>query len=653
MCGNSPRKLVFLILLFSYAVSAIPARGQGTLGDAVFDVILTSSSELYTYRDIPIDWTMTGRAQALFNEGINNLVEDNPSVALSNFNAAIDEDRSFWEVYYYRGIAHRQLGNVDDARKDFRLLIDGNKERYYSNIELGKMALLANDFEESDRAYSKAIKATAMNAYAHYLKANNHFWRGQDRAAVNGYRECLRQDSSMMDARVRLAMLHSKKNSSDALPYLNAVLRQDSLHANALLFRGLVNLKSNRAIALRDLNNLLRTDPDVTIGRYLRGIIYSDQEDFDRAFADFHRLVEAMASDENEYRAEQTWLDKKIDIQNLGAYAVSRVYGYPDAEGTALKKAYCLLVSGKLEECIRIIDGLKIADTEPLCLYIKAVSMEHSQKHSQALDLYTRVLALDPDIVDAHKKRGIYYQELEKWDESIADFTTVLRLRPRTLIAIRARGVSYLNSERVAQAWADFDAYLKLDSTSNEVLAYRGVASVRQNDQLRGAADLARAGHVNAIDEPALCHAVDSVVSRGDTLNVIAALHGITRYAPGLTEVYIQKIKLLIAVGKWDHIDSEIDYAVQRCDADASPASYSYLLTVKAITRSRAKQYDEALSILSKAIDADKTNALAFLERGKLHAHTGKSAKAISDLNKAASLGRTDATVLLARVKGE
>ncbi|MEJ1237353.1 tetratricopeptide repeat protein [Chryseolinea sp. T2] len=641
----------FLLAVLLLVISIIPATSQNSPVSTAVDAILSSSNELYTHHDITIDWKMKGRAQATFNEGLNDLAEENEQRAITNFNSAIEEDGGFWEVYYYRGIANKNLENFDEAKKDFKLLIDGNKEKYFSQIELGKIAVIQHDLDESDRYYNKAIKATNNNAYALYLKANNYMLRGMDKAAMNSYRECIGKDSTMYDALVRLAMLSSKKNLNNVFPYLNKVLRRDSLNANALLLRGLARTIDNKELAIRDFSNLLIRNPNMLVGRYLRGIVYCDLDDFDRAFTDFQRLVESTASDDNEYTGRQTWTDKKIDIQNLGAYTVSRIYGLPDEQGTALKKAYCLLVSGRAEECVNVIDALSIADSEPLCVYFKAIAMEHTSKHGKAFEYYNRALQLDKDIVDAYKKRGIYYQEMKMWDKSVADFTTVLKYRPKMLIALSARGVSYLKGDHFAEAFSDFDQYLKIDSTNLEVMAYRGLMYVRLNDVLLGSVDYVNADRSDAIDAVKLSQYVDSVlVAGGDTLKVIRSLNTITKKAPWITDVYAHKIKLLINMGKWDQVSSEIDHAVTNRNVNAK-ASYSYLLTVKGITRSRAKKYDEAIEILSEAIDVDKKNALAFLERGKLHAHAGKSGKAISDLNKAMSLGRKDAGEVLASVK--
>ena len=653
MSRTFPGKKSFFAVLLPFIVLAFSAHGQNSLVGITIDAILTSSSELSTYRDVPINWKMKGRAQVLFNDGLNNLAEDNAALALKNFNDAIAADNTFWEGYYYRGIANRKLGNLVDAKNDYRSLVDGNKERYYSNIELGKIALLQRDIEESDRYFNKAIRSTDNNAYAQYLKANNQLLQRQNKAAINGYRECLRQDSSMHDAMVRLGMLSGMQNLSDVVPYLDKVLRRDSLNTNALLLRGVIRMPDNKSLAIHDFTNVLVRSPELLIGRYLRGVSYCDIGDFDRAFTDFHRVIVSAATNDNEYSGDQSWLDKKIDIQNVGAYTVSRVYGLMDTDGTALKKAFCLLVSGRYWASIEVIDALSIVDTEPLCLYLKALSMDHNKKHSKAFELYCKALLLDKEIVDAYKKRGFYYQKLSMWDKSIADFTTVLKLRPETLIAFKARGLSYFKTNRNAQALSDFNRYLAIDSTNQDILFHRGLIHLRQEDRLRSAADLANANRLDMIDIKKLFIHVDSTIRKGDTLMVVSALNTITKKAPWYTDIYVQKMRLLIALGKWEQIDDEIDQAVNSKAPDATAASYSYLVTVKAMTRNRAKKHDEAVALLSQAIDIDKKNALAFLERGKIHANAGRSGKAISDLNKAASLGDKDAGELLASVKAQ
>lgn len=639
-----PTALLCLFISFSTA-------NAQNLVEVAFDAILSSSSELDEYRDIPINWKMKGRAQAAFNEGLDHLTKDDAQLALGYFNEAIAEDNSFWEVYYYRGVAYRKLEKFNDAKRDFRLLIESGKERYYSQIEMGKVALLQRDIDEADHCFNKAIRASDDNAYAHYMKGNNHMLRGLDKPAINEYRDCLRRDSTMYNALVRIAMITSSKRLADTFPYLDKVLRHDSLHVNALLLRGLARISDNQELAIRDFNNLLIKNPHLLIGRYLRGIMYSERNDFDRAFTDFLRLVEVTATDDNSYSGTQTWNDKKIDIQNLGVYTVSRVYGLPDADGTALKKAYCLLISGRAQECVKVVDALAIAGTEPLCVYFKAIAMEHTGQHSKAFELYSKALTLDKDIIDAYKKRGIYYQELKMWEKSIADFTMVLKYQPKTLIALKQRGVSFIEVKRIAEAVADFNTYLAIDSTNQEVRAFRGVAYLRQHDVLAANVDFALANRLDVIDSRELLLAVDSILAHGgDSLKVIASLNVITKHAPAFTDIFAHKFRLLIAMDKWDQVEHEIESAVANRSTSKKTA-YSYLLTVKGMIKNRAKSYDEAVEILSDAIEIDKTNALAFLERGKLHARAGKSGKAIADLNKAMNLGRKDAGAVLASVK--
>jgi Tfp pilus assembly protein PilF len=65
----------------------------------------------------------------------------------------------------------------------------------------------------------------------------------------------------------------------------------------------------------------------------------------------------------------------------------------------------------------------------------------------------------------------------------------------------------------------------------------------------------------------------------------------------------------------------------------------------------RQKRENDALTAFVEAIKLDKTNDLAYFERGKLYLDMGKSSKAESDLKEASSLGNKQAKQLLATVK--
>jgi tetratricopeptide (TPR) repeat protein len=58
----------------------------------------------------------------------------------------------------------------------------------------------------------------------------------------------------------------------------------------------------------------------------------------------------------------------------------------------------------------------------------------------QAVEDYNRVIALEPEHLDAHFHRGSAQEKLGKLDEAVKDFSTVIKLDPNHAKALYARG---------------------------------------------------------------------------------------------------------------------------------------------------------------------------------------------------------------------
>ena len=611
-----------------------------------------ASARLLPHEEIGLTWKMDGKMQVFLNEGINSLLENNPSLAKTNFSQIVQQDSSIWEAYYLRSVCHKQLGAYADAEKDIHHVIKSNHAVYEGYIELGKINLLGKDVKIAEKNFDKAIRTDPERPAAYYFKGNIQLEANQPRDAARHFRDCLKYDSLFLDARIKLAIIDifEQNNLEAGVPQLNRVLMIDSLNKPALLFHSIATFTVNKEKSLADLNSLVRVNPTNLMALYLRGYQLSACGNYARAFPDFHKVIEATSASENSFVGHQTWLDKKIDVQNAGAYVVTRVYGLPDRDALKIKKAYCLLVMGAYDQSIYAINETSIAKKEPLCLFLKGVASEHSGDHGRAMNYYEQALRLDNDILDAHKKRGIYEQELKEWKKSIADFTEVLRINPEAFVVYKMRGVSYFYENMLGNAIEDFSRYLQRDSLNKEIIAYRAVAYNADGQILNAALDFANSDHTDMLNYKQISGLIDEMLQRGDSLNTLIYLNKFTKCLPQFTEGFVLRIRLLVARNDWATIADVIDTAIRNSRAYINRKDHSYLLTIKGMALSKEQNYGAAVQKLDEAITYDKSNSLAFLERGKALLASGKTSKAIIDLKKAASTGYKEADELLKRI---
>jgi tetratricopeptide (TPR) repeat protein len=608
------------------------------------------SNRIWDYEQIPIQWTMQGIQQADLNDGLNHLMEQHLLRAETSFTLVIDRDPSVWQAYYFRAATRKMLSKYQHAEVDLQKALQLHGPFYEGYVELAKIYFLKRDQIESDRAIAKAIRMDRAKEAAYEIKADIKLKLGDRRAAIKNYEECLEIDSMFHNARVKVAILKiAAGKEATALKQLNTVLAYDSLQKTALMFRAILGFAKDSAQAVRDLSKLIRVNPGNVEAYLMRGIYCTLMRDYMQGFRDFDHFVTVTTADDNMFRGQQTMLDRKIDIQNVGAYTITRVYGLPDEDAAKIKEAFCHIVIQKFDESIKALDKVSNASKEPLAMYLKAVAYEHKGDHQKALHHYTKALTLDNEIADAHKKRAIYAQELKQWDQSIKDLNELLRLQPATYVSYRIRGVSYYYKSEFDKAVSDFTSYLlKYDSTSSEVLGHRGMAYLQKGENLKAYSDFARSRNTEGIDFEDCGNLLEKLLATGDTTQTLYFLNKMTEALPYFTRAQIIKFRIHHARNHWESIERDIQIVVDMAARNGTPKiHYSYLVTLKGMVHQRAGKREEAKKAFTEAILLDDTNAPAYLERGKLYFEGGSFKQAQSDLQRASFLGSQSAKQLL------
>lgn len=628
-----------------------PGISQSNLFNEAFEEF--KYSRLWEFEPIPVRWTMQGMLQADLNEGLNHLLENNPSLAETSLAAVLEKDSTIWQAYYYRAASRKQQRNFSDAEKDIRRALKLHPDFYEGLVELAKILYLRGNSLEGERVTARAIRIAPARGTAHYLKGDINMTQGNVHGAIRNYKACLAGDSLFHDARIKLALIDGfeKKNINASLVHLDKVLKYDSLQKSALLFRSLLVYEKNKKQAVQDLTNLITVSPQNLAAPFYRGLISAELGDYDKAFADLHRVIKATETDDNNFVGQQSMIDKKIDLQNAGAYTIRRLYGLSEEDQQRIKKGYCHILLHEYEKALTSLAKVSDFSKEPVAVFLAAVAYEHYGKHHYALQHYDAALQLDDDITEAHKKRGIYRQELKQWDASIDDFNAVLKAYPNSYFTNRMRGVSYYHCRRFREAVDDYSVYLENDSANQEIRSYRGLAYRDMNQRLNAYIDFAESGFPQLLVFGDLEYLVDSVLQKGDTTLALRVLEATTAAAPDFSEGYVQKFKIYLARNDWKTIDNQIAGALRHARQVLERSKHSFLLTLQGIAYLRKGHSGDAIRILSDAIKSDPKNDFAYLERGKVFLSMGKPSKARTDFQQAITLGNAQARKLLATVR--
>ncbi|MFN7492487.1 MAG: tetratricopeptide repeat protein [Cyclobacteriaceae bacterium] len=617
------------------------------------------SERLYGYEDVNFAWKVDGKLQVFLNEGINYLKEGNLTTALANLNDFVKEDSTFWVARYYRGVAYKLLRKLKNAETDFTAVLKLNPNSYESMLELGKIYHFRNNAKRAEKWYNQAVQLSPDRALAYYMKGELELSQGNPRQAIKNYKISIERDPQFSDAKTKLALIEiiQKDNIEAGLPYLNDILRKDSLNRIALLFRSSINHKKNPTASLKDLNTLIRIDPENIEVRFWRGELLIGLEDFEAAFVDMRKVIQASREDENYFIGQQTRLDKRIDILNAGNYTTRTIFGFDEADAKKIKRGFCLLLTDKYDASIRELDLVNTGNKHALNLCLKGIANDHSGNLLEAFRLYNLALVFDNDIPDAHKKRGIYLSELQNWSASEKDFSEVLKINPETHVIYKLRGVTRYHQNNFSGAVDDFSHfidYLKRDSLEleqpleamiyKEVVGYRAMAYQKEEHYLDAVCDFLVSDNMRAIDLTLMNNSITQLISEGDTTQAIAYLDKYIQQTPHFVDARISRIKILVLQKNWDKVESEIDEALK---SGKSP----YLHFVKGLVLKEKNNDAEAITFFTESIELAKKlhekSALPYLERGKLFAKLNKKKQASKDFESAEKLGSKEGTHLL------
>ncbi len=120
--------------------------------------------------------------------------------------------------------------------------------------------------------------------------------------------------------------------------------------------------------------------------------------------------------------------------------------------------------------------------TEIDALFHKGEQAYNSGGYVKAIDIYSEVLAADPEYLNAYLQRGFCHSLQREYDAAIADFTSVIERKKDHLWAYTSRGSAYGKLGKQDLAIRDFNTVLQLDPGNQEAYNNRGWAKKAQGN---------------------------------------------------------------------------------------------------------------------------------------------------------------------------
>jgi tetratricopeptide (TPR) repeat protein len=210
--------------------------------------------------------------------------------------------------------------------------------------------------------------------------------------------------------------------------------------------------------SIRGCTRLIEKDPSDAVAYYNRGVAYDEEKDYDRAIADYTRVIE---------------------VHPQAAAYSNRGYAYTHKRDS--DRAFADYASA-------VETDAGYADT----YFNRGNAYDDIKDFDRAVVEYSKAIAIDAMSADFYSDRGLAYAANGHYDRAIADYDRALVIDPYDAQAYDSRGGAYVGLGRNDDAIADFTKAVELYPTHATAYEHRGYTRFYQSDFKDAAADLSR-----------------------------------------------------------------------------------------------------------------------------------------------------------------
>ncbi len=183
--------------------------------------------------------------------------------------------------------------------------------------------------------------------------------------------------------------------------------------------------------ALEFFNRRLQRDPSAEFYT-IRGTIWTEKQEYDKAIADFNEALRLDPKDANAHSALDLARHKKGKFDKAIATSEKAVRLDPKHAVTYYKRGIARQTRGEFDKAPADFNQALRFDLQHAGAYAaRGVLLQNKGEIEKAIADYDEALRLDPKQAAAIANRGLAWHNLGRYDKASADWTEALRLDPK------------------------------------------------------------------------------------------------------------------------------------------------------------------------------------------------------------------------------
>ena len=346
------------------------------------------------------------------SQGIEKYNKQDFRGAIQDYNQAIQINPDYALAYYQRGLAHSNLGDEQEAIKDFRQAAElfaaqGNQSD--AKRSQGVVRSYLKDYQGAIAAYSEAIGINSKDFRAYVNRGNARKALKNNQTAIEDYKQAIKINPDFAIAHYNLCNVRNElRNYQSAIEDCNQAIRLNPNYRVAYYQRGLTHYElGDKQAAIEDYTQAIKINPNYVDAYYNRGIARSDLGDNQAAIEDYTQAIKINPNYVNAY------ISRGLARSNLG-------------DNQAAIEDYS--------------QAIKINPNYALPYYNRGVVRSGLGNKQGAIEDYTQAIRINPNYVDAYNNRGVVRSGLGNKQAAIEDYNQAIKINSKHANAHYNRG---------------------------------------------------------------------------------------------------------------------------------------------------------------------------------------------------------------------
>lgn len=256
----------------------------------------------------------------------------------------------------------------------------------------------------------------------------------------------------------------------EGIDFFTNQIRQNPRDVFSYMMRGtLWEDKKDHQKALSDFGEAIRLSPNDAWVYNDRAILWFETGDYDRAIADCNQAIQLEPQNASSYNNRGTiWREKKVydaaisDFNEAIRLNPEYIYAY-------YNRALAHLHKGEYDGAI--VDFGMVVKLDPrdtLGYFNRGIAWAHKNEHNEAIADFDKAIELNPRLALAYFHRGVAKSAKKEYASAIADYDQAIQLSPTNAKAYYERGLAWVERKEYRRAITDFNEAIRLDPNDDE-----------------------------------------------------------------------------------------------------------------------------------------------------------------------------------------